>query len=377
LRIFVLARSYPSADDLYQYPFVHRRVIAYRALGHAAEVFRFDPAGGEGRHDFEGIACETGGLEALRAAIARFGPDVVALHGLSEMLWPAFAAIAPALPVCAWLHGTEIPGIQRGKVRWISDSAEQAAQQALLETRIAFWREALAAWPANLRLAFVSDNSRALMRGDLGALLQGDRTAVLHNPIDTDLFAYRPKTAADRLAVLSVRPHHNMAYGNDMAAAAVLALRGRPWFAAMRFTFVGDGPLFEETFAPLRGLANVTLQRRFVEQHEIARLHADHGIFLVPSRLDTQGVSRDEAMASGLVPVTNAVFAVPEFVDTHCAGLAAADDAAGLAREIAAMVEDPALFLARSAAAAARVRAQSGHEHMIARELAWMAEAIA
>jgi glycosyltransferase involved in cell wall biosynthesis len=35
----------------------------------------------------------------------------------------------------------------------------------------------------------------------------------------------------------------------------------------------------------------------------------------VPSRTDTQGVSRDEAMSSGLVPVTNAVAAIPEFVD--------------------------------------------------------------
>jgi hypothetical protein len=37
------------------------------------------------------------------------------------------------------------------------------------------------------------------------------------------------------------------------------------------------------------------------------------------------------------------------------------------------MVESPALYLARSAAAAARVRRQSGHEQIIPRELAWMA----
>jgi len=92
----------------------------------------------------------------------------------------------------------------------------------------------------------------------------------------------------------------------------------------------------------------------------------------VPTRLDTQGVSRDEAMSSGLVPITNRVFAIPEFVDESCAGLTDAEDAAGLAREIAAMVDDPTLFLARSAAAAARVRAQSAHGIVIPQELAWM-----
>ncbi|WP_336894234.1 glycosyltransferase family 4 protein [Novosphingobium sp.] len=377
MRIFVLTRSYPSADDLYQYPFVHRRVLAYRALGHEVAVFRFDPARPGGEHVFEGVTCETGDVAALGRALTRFRPDVAAFHGPSETLWQAFAAIDPALPVCAWLHGSEIPGFLRAKAGWVPDPAERARQFGLLEKRIAFWREVLGAWPANLRLAFVSRDARELMRGDLGGLLQDARTAILYNPIDTALFAAYPKQPCDRFAVLSIRPHDSHSYGNDLAVAAVLALRDKPWFDRMRFTFVGDGPLFEETLAPLRLLANVTIQRGFLRQEEIARLHREHGVFLVPTRLDTQGVSRDEAMASALVPVTNAVYAVPEFVDTACAGLVGPDDAAGLAREIAAMVEDPALFLSRSAAAAARVRAQSGHEVIIPRELAWMAEAVA
>jgi glycosyltransferase involved in cell wall biosynthesis len=139
--------------------------------------------------------------------------------------------------------------------------------------------------------------------------------------------------------VLFLATHESFVALNDLAVAAVLALRDKPWFARMRFTFVGDGPLFEAILAPLRPLANVSIRRGFLRQEEIARLHGEHGVFLVPTRLDTQGVSRDEAMASALVPVTNTVYAVPEFGDAHCAGLAPADDAAALAREIAAMVE--------------------------------------
>lgn len=377
MRIFVLTRSYPSADDLYQYPFVHRRVLAYRALGHETAVFRFDPAGREGEHTFEGIACETGGVDALTRAAARFAPDVVALHGLSEMLWPAYAALDPALPVHAWLHGTEIPGILRGKLAWIADPVLREENRALLDLRIPFWRGALDPWPANLRIAFVSADSRELMRADLGAVLRDECTTVLHNPIDTQLFAVQQKSPEARFRVLSIRPHHNEGYGNDLAVAAVLMLQQQPWFSQMQFTFIGDGPLFDAIMAPLRALPNVTLRKDFVRQDEIARLHREHGVFLVPTRLDTQGVSRDEAMASALVPVTNAVYAVPEFVDETCAGIAAPNDAGGLAREIAAMVEDPALFLSRSAAAAARVRAQSGHEMIIPCELAWMAEGLA
>lgn len=374
--MLVVTRSYPSADDLYQYPFVHRRVLAYRALGHDVAVFRFDPARPEGRHVFEGVPCETGGVAALRAAAA-FGPDVVALHGLSEVLWPALAALGPDVPVCAWLHGSEIPHVQRIKAVFTADPVERAAHFVLAERRVVFWREALARWPRNLRIAFVSAASREAMRDDLGGLLQDGRVEVLHNPIDTRLFAYRPKTPAHRLRILSIRPYHMETYGNDLAVAAILALRDRSWFADLAISFLGDGPLFERVLAPLRGLPNVSIERGFLPQPAIAARHGDHGVFLVPTRLDTQGVSRDEAMASGLVPVTNAVEAVPEFVDSSCAALAGDGDVPGLAGGIAEMIEDPALFLARSAAAAARVRRQSAEDIIVPRELAWMREGMA
>ena len=373
MRIMLVTRSYPEAGDLYQYPFVHRRVVAYRARGHAVAVFRFDPARPVGRHRFDGVDCETGGPGQFRAALAHTAPDVVAMHGLSEAMWPACAAVGPAVPICAWLHGSEIPGFLREKVAQVADSALRPEQERVLAGRIAFWREVMARWPANLRLAFVSAASRELMRNDLGPLLQDARTAVLHNPIDTDLFAYQAKRSGDRLAVLSIRPYDSRTYGNDLAVSAILALRAKPWFGQMRFTLIGDGPLFETTLAPLAGIGEVTIHRGFLTQQEIATQHRNHGVFLVPTRLDTQGVSRDEAMASGLVPVTNAVHAVPEFVDADCAGLVGSDDAAGLAQALADMAESPALFLARSAAAAARVRAQSGFDLMIPRELAWMA----
>jgi len=373
MRILLLTRSYPAPGDLYQYPFVHRRVLAYRALGHEVAVFRFDPERPSDEHHFDGVVCETGGLDQFRAALARSCPDVVAVHGLSEVLWPACVLVDPAIPVCAWLHGSEIPGFLREKVVQIDDPVRRGEQERLLAGRIAFWRDVMARWPGNLHLAFVSADSRELMRRDLGALLQDARTAVLHNPIDTDLFTYRAKRAADRFAVLSIRPYDSRTYGNDLAVAAILAVRAAPWFGQMRFTLIGDGPLFAETLAPLAGIAEFTIRRGFLTQQEIAAEHGGHGLFLVPTRLDTQGVSRDEAMASGLVPVTNAVHAVPEFVDPTCAGLAGPDDAQGLAEAIAEMIENPALFLARSAAAAARVRVQSGHERIIPAELAWMA----
>ncbi|MDF8332098.1 glycosyltransferase family 4 protein [Novosphingobium cyanobacteriorum] len=374
MRIALLTRSYPADGDLYKYPFVHRRVKAYVAAGHDVRVLRLGEV--QGSHLFDGIECRTVNAARFAGEVAAFAPDVIAAHGPDDVQWPALMALQGRWPICAWLHGSEIPGIQRVKASLVTDPEERAVAEALTERRAAFWRGTLADWPAALWLAFPSHNAALLMRQDIGAGVGEGRMAVLPNPIDTDLFRTRDKQAEDALHVLSIRPHDSWLYANDLAVQAVLHLQAHPRFAEMRFTFIGDGPLFDETFAPVRHLPNVNVRRTFLRQEEIAREHARHGVFLVPSRLDTQGVSRDEAMASGLAPVTTRVFAVPEFVDGNCAGLVEPEDAAGLASEIARMVDDPTLFLARSRAAAARVRAQSAHDHVIPRELAWMQGAV-
>jgi glycosyltransferase involved in cell wall biosynthesis len=374
-RILLLTRSYPADGDLYQYPFVHRRVLAYRSAGHDVLVFRQGGGVSESSYVFDGIECLTGGPAMFGSTIARFGPDVIAAHGFCETMWPMLEGIAGKVPVRAWLHGSEIPGFFRKKAESIADPQARQRALAAVERRRGFWRDFMDALPDRLGLVFVSNHAVDMMREDVGPLIDAADVSVIPNPIDTDLFAYHAKTADDRFAVLSIRPFDSPTYGNDMSVAAIRSLARREGFDRTHFTIIGDGPLFEETLAPLLGLENVTIQRRFIDQREIASEHAKHGVFLVPTRLDTQGVSRDEAMASGLVPVTNAVSAVPEFVDGKCAALAPADDSDALADALWAMVEDPQLFLSRSAAATERVRRQSGQDRVIPAELALLTEA--
>ena len=375
LRILLLTRSYPSDGDLYQYPFVHRRVLAYRAAGHDVLVFRQGEGDAASSHVFDSVECRTGGPLALDTAAAEFQPEVIAAHGFCEPMWPLLKGVVGKVPVRAWLHGSEIPAFFRKKAERIADPAARKHALAAVEQRRSFWRNFLGGIPDRFGLVFVSNSAVALMREDVGTLIDGADVSVIPNPIDTDLFAYRAKIPDDRFAVLSIRPFDSPTYGNDMTVAAIRNLARRDGFERMRFTIIGDGPLFEETLAPLAGLGNVAVDRRFIDQREIAAQHASHGIFLVPTRLDTQGVSRDEAMASGLVPVTNAVSAVPEFVDDCCAALAPADDSEALADAIWAMVADPRLFLSRSVAAAERVRRQSGDDQVIPAELAVLSEA--
>src|SRR6476620_10470587 len=103
---------------------------------------------------------------------------------------------------------------------------------------------------------------------DLERPLSPDRYTVVHNPIDTKIFAYEPKTAEQRHKVLSVRSYASPKYANDLSVAAVLELSREPWFDELEFRFIGDGPLFEETLAPLRHLPNVTIERGFLTHEQ-------------------------------------------------------------------------------------------------------------
>lgn len=375
MRILVLTRSYPAPGDLYQYPFVHRRVLGYAAAGHEVIVFRPGDSPQLSSHSYEGVTCLDGNGDVLRQVAAQISPDAIAAHGFTEAMHEVLLAAGYPAPVRAWLHGSEIPGFFRQKANCISDPAERAAALDALRARCEFWNSFLARKPERFKLVFVSNSSVELAREDWdGALADGD-FAVIPNPIDTDLFAYRPKSPGDRFRILMIRPFDSPTYGNDLAVSAITHLSQRSGFDRLNFTIIGDGPLFDETLEPVRHLGNVEIERRFLTQPEITEQHRRHGIFLVPTRLDTHGVSRDEAMSSGLVPVTNRVSAVPEFVDESCAALAPPDDPVGLADAISSMLDDPALFLRLSAAAAERVRQQTGHERIIPREIELLREA--
>jgi glycosyltransferase involved in cell wall biosynthesis len=375
VKICVVTRSYPAPGDLYKYPFVHRRVLAYREAGHEVRVFQPEAGATQPRsHDFDGVTCLSGGAEALARLVESWAPDVIAAHGLSESMWDVLEPAARQMPVRAWLHGSEIPAFMRQKALAEPDDKRPRAVAAV-ERRCAFWNSLLDDMPERLALVFVSNTSVELAREDWGSRVDSLPHSVIPNPVDTSLFRYRAKSADDRYRILLLRPFDSPTYANDLAVEAILRLVEREDCGRLRFTIIGDGPLFEETLAPLRDVPSVSISRRFLAQEEIVDEHATHGIFLVPTRLDTQGLSRDEAMASGLVPATNAIPAVCEFVDESCAALAPPGNAQSLASAVAAMIDDPALFLRRSAAAAQRIESGRSNAVIIPRELALLAEA--
>lgn len=364
----VLTNHYPSYDDLYRNGFVHSRVAAYAERGLKVDVFRLRNDEALSYHEFRNVDVITGAQEALHKLLACGHYKTVLVHFLDEAMWEVLKHHIDRVRVIVWVHGAEIQPLHRRDYNYVNEGERNAAM-VQSEHRMRFWRGLLRDMPASLQLVFVSKYFAEEVMEDLGFRLPEGKYQIIHNPIDTDLFAYHFKPVEQRKKILSIRPYASRKYANDLSAKAIMELSTKPWFKDLEFRMIGDGNLFEEVLGPLRRFDNVIIEQRFLSQPEIAQLHRDYGVFLCPTRMDAQGVSRDEAMSSGLVPVTNAVTAIPEFVDENCGILAGPDDAVTMAEGIAVMYEDSDIFLRKSRSAAERVRLQSSKDVLVASEI--------
>lgn len=370
-RHLAVVSVYPTAENPYGNGFVHRRIKYFQAAGVRVDVAVVDPASEPHAYEYDGVHVLVGrGPEAAELLRTR-RYESVAAHFLVRSLWEPIKDALHGHRFFAFMHGFE-------SRRWIRTVRNHRTQgqidDAILETldRQAFWREVLGHPNGPERFVFVSRWWRRAAQEDMELVFPGQRSAIVHNVIDTDLFRYVPKDPDQRFRVLWVRSAANLNYGPDLAVKALERLRETELWDRMQVTVIGDGKhfgLFEQAFADD---PRVTVERRYAVQEEIAQLHRDHGLFLVPTRLDSQGVSRDEAMSSGLVPVTNDAAAVREFVDEECAMVAGFEDVDGLAEGMCRLMQDPDLFLRMSEAAARRVRAQTSPAHTVEHEMSLM-----
>jgi len=367
-RDVIVTNHYPSYGDLYRNGFVHSRVRAYKRHGVRPEVYRVRPGNALSFGEFEGVDVATGSAEALRRRFSSDTPRAVMVHFLDPAMWDVLRELDVSVPITVWVHGAEIHAWWRRAFNHDTPEKVAAAEEAW-ELRKEFWAGVFAEHRPNVHFVFVSAHFASEALDDLGVVLEPSRYSVVHNPIDVETFVFRQRRPEERLRFLSIRPFASPQYANDLTVAAIMQLAEEPWFPEAEFRIIGDGPLFESTVEPLRAYENVKLERRFLSQGEIARLHQEYGVFLVPTRWDSQGVSRDEAMASGMVPVTTGTAAVPEFVDSDSGVVVAEGDPAAIAEAVRRLVADPERFVRLSIGAGERVRSQCSAHLVVPKEL--------
>lgn len=364
----VLTNIYPSYDNLYRNGFVHSRVKAYQENGLEVAVVCLTDSPIPRFREFEGVLIYEIDRRALANLLVINDVRAVLVHFLDEEMWEVVGNPNLGIPVHVWVHGSEVQPWWRRSYNAVTDS-ELADAKEKSAVRMQFWEGVFNRLPDHVDFVFVSKYFAEEVMEDVGIRLPEDRYRIIHNPIDSAVFNFVPKSQEQRLRILSIRPYASRKYANDLSVAAVLDLAKEDYFSEFEFLFVGDGPLFEETLAPLNEFPNVRIERRFLTHQEIADYHKEYGVLMTPTRMDAQGVSRDEGMSSGLVPLTTAVAAVPEFVDEKSGFLAPLDSYRELADGIRTLYHNPELFQRMSQAASERVANQSEKKIVVSQEL--------
>ncbi|MGW5853770.1 glycosyltransferase family 4 protein [Micrococcus sp. NPDC055215] len=367
-RHLVVANDYPDVGREYGNGFVHRRIRHYQDAGIHVDVVLAAPSLPARIYEYDGVRVLSGHGPEITAVLQRQRYHSASVHFLNELMWTHLEPFAADLDIHVFLHGYECD-------RWIrrvfnfasSTELERGIDRTLRLQR--FWRRVTRHTHQPKSYIFVSEWWRRAVTDDMGVVFPAHRTRIVHNFIDTDLFDYVPKPDEQRFKILWVRSAASRKYGNDIAIDILRRLADGPFWDRVEATIIGDGIYFPEFEDQLGHHPNVTIVRRFVSQEEVAALHKTHGLLLVPSRLDSQGVSRDEGMSSGLVPVTNLVTAIPEFVDADCAIVAGAEDAESLAAGMERVMADPEEFQRLSRAAMERADRQCGAAATVLREL--------
>ncbi|WP_164744181.1 glycosyltransferase family protein [Paenibacillus barengoltzii] len=371
-RVLLITDNYPDYNDLYRYAFVHSRVMEYKKNGYIVDVFKFNERYPKGYSEFYGIDIMTGYYEEVTNLLMTSNYHTILIHFLSEAIWEGIKSFVKGKKIIVWLHGSEIQAWWRRKFNYTSQKEIDDAKK-LSEQRTIFWRKifdlAINNEEYHFHFIFVSNSFAESVFDDLDLRLPREMYSIIHNFINNKLFEYEEKDIEMRKNILSIRPFSSKTYANDLTVKTILRLSQEPFFNELNFRIIGQGELFKRTIKPIKKFKNVTLEERFLRQEEISSLHKEYGVFLVPSRVDSQGVSRDEAMSSGLVPVTNRVAAIPEFVDDDCGMVVDPEDFSALAESIKTLYHNPELFQQLSSKAAERVRKQSGYESTIRREI--------
>lgn len=379
LKLLVICNAYPSRSDLYRNGFIHRRVKEYQENGASVEVFyNHQPVSEPYKYDYDGVTVKVGNDAALYETVQEEAFDAFLVHFAEPSRIEPLVRAGVRSPVFVWIHGFEAEAWHR---RWFNFiQSPQAMREALAkktqyyEPQNTYLGSLVRDRPLDMTFINVSEWFKSMVvEPDLDVEFRNDY--VIPNLVDEKVFSYRKKSDADRLNILSIRPFASYKYANDQTVEAIRILSTRPYFDDLSFTIVGDGRLFSELTLPLRKFKNVKLRKRFLNQEEISRLHAENGIFMAPTRFDSQGVSMCEAMSSGLVPVSSETAAIPEFVHNGETGLLVPPESPeALADAVEELYFDSELFSRLSAAAASSIGYLCGRKATTDRELELIGE---
>lgn len=368
--ILLITPAYPSKNNIYRGAFIKNRVDYYTKSGKKVLVFNWRAHRGSDIPKIIEINSSTIVIEAsqenLTYVIENYKYKGTFVHFINQDIYDTLSRCEVS-NYYVWSHGSDVISYKR-RLYDLSPTVLLKTRDNLIqhdnEKRKLFSRMFSDTEVTNV---FVSNFLKEIAEQDIG--MKSGKFEIIHNHIDTNAFTPTVVAAERRKNILFIRPFESYNYGADIMEKTILELSKSPIFEDITFTICGDGSRHEEFTSSLSGFKNVKIRKRFFSKEEMIALFQEHGLSLIPTRFDTQGISMGEAMSCGSVVITNSVASIPEFADSSCAMLCPNEDYRSMARCIEELYDHPELFLELSKEAPQRVRRQCSEQYTIEREL--------
>lgn len=364
MNVLVICTNYPSEDNLYAHAFIHKRLIFYKEKGYNITVFVMDKE--KKTYNYEGINVIRGKSEDLNYILDKQNINIVLIHFITYKIIRIINKLNLDLPILIWVHLGEAISWKRRLFNYKSKGFMKSTISSIIQIRYLKGFVKKVNLNDKVKFIFVSKWIKEVMEKDIN--LKVRNYEIVHNVIDTELFNYVEKDNELRKKILMIRPFTTDKYANDIAVDAILELSKLECFTDIEISIYGKGDKFDKLTLPLKKFNNISLNNRFLNHDEIAELHKKYGIFLCPTRQDSQGVSMCEAMSSGLVPITSNNSAIPEFVENGVSGILA-NKSHEMAKSIEFLYYNDNEFSRISKNAAESINNKCSFKETIAREI--------
>ena len=369
MKILVISDDYPHPDLIYGDMFVHTRVKQYLKMGEVLVVGTRATLMEVKEYEYEGVSVIiTPSVEAMQKKVSDFNAEIVMAHFIQRNYMPFLRELKK--PLIVFLHGFEATSWRRRRMNYLGLGALPYWWKYYRENRKQLYALrnfiSIANLRTNIQFVFVSNWLRKAVEQDVK--MEVKMATVIANGIDTERFGFVRKDEQLRKNILVLRSFKGHNYANDISIDAILLLSKKDFFNELSFSIYGEGYLFKQLTDKVKHFSNITLHNYFIENKDIPKLHAKHGVFLCPSRLDTQGVSMCEAMASGLVPITCAIGGIPEYTTNNYSSFQV-NTAKEVAESITYLYHHPDTFLAMSENAHQEINDKCNLTDTVSREI--------
>ncbi|TCK04456.1 glycosyltransferase family 4 protein [Phorcysia thermohydrogeniphila] len=326
MKIAVLTSRYPTEKEPYNHMFVHTRNREYVEKGVYVSVFV--PSKNKYFYTFEGINVYRLPTFEIIKKLESF--DITFIHLLHTYPIKEIDGsiiynhiIKFEIPVLFFIHGIEVQKISKSYKDEVEITNPKSILRALYHDfyQIPKIKKIIKSLLNYSKCRFISVSKWMLKEVyDNLKINLSSKAVVIPNGIDTNLFVYDNHWNY-RYKVLTLRPLILKGkYALDLAVLTMKHIKQDK----VNLTIYGKGKDESKIkdFINKQELSRrVKIINKFLQHKEIPIIHKNFGLYYAVTRMDAQGVSMCEAMASGLPVISFNVCGIPEFVKHNKTGI--------------------------------------------------------